>query len=126
MPYNDIYIPRSEISRHVHCLFSHQQRARHCTAASGQPAVMPVTTRSKKVGIVYPHCTSTEFDFLSLLQSKPSCAVVGGGGFLGRHLLEMLLERGYRVSSFDICKPQPSQEREGVAYFTGDLCIKEV
>ena len=57
-----------------------------------------------------------------LLQGK-SCAVVGGCGFLGRHLVEQLLHRGYTVNVFDIRK---TFENEKVHFFTGNLCNKEV
>ena len=58
----------------------------------------------------------------SLFQSK-LCTVVGGCGFLGRHLVEHLLERGYTVNVFDIKK---TFDNEKVHFFTGDLCEKEV
>lgn len=57
-----------------------------------------------------------------LVQNK-SCTVVGGCGFLGRHLVEHLLERGYNVNVFDIKK---TFDNEKVHFFTGDLCEKEV
>ena len=55
-------------------------------------------------------------------QSKV-CAVVGGCGFLGRHLTEGLLERGYQVNVFDL---KTTFENDQVRFFTGDLCQKEV
>ena len=55
-------------------------------------------------------------------QSK-SCTVVGGCGFLGRHLVEQLLDRGYTVNVFDIKK---TFENDKVQFYTGDLCNKEV
>ena len=55
-------------------------------------------------------------------QSKV-CAVVGGCGFLGRHLTEGLLERGYQVNVFDL---KTTFENDQVRFFTGDLCRKEV
>ena len=56
------------------------------------------------------------------LQSK-SCTVIGGCGFLGRHMVEQLLERGYQVNVFDIKK---TFDDDQVQFFTGDLCKKEV
>ncbi|XP_058505995.1 sterol-4-alpha-carboxylate 3-dehydrogenase, decarboxylating [Solea solea] len=50
------------------------------------------------------------------------CAVIGGSGFLGRHLVEKLLERGYSVSVFDI---HQSYELPGVTFHQGDLCNKQ-
>ncbi|CAN9514861.1 unnamed protein product [Ophioblennius macclurei] len=50
------------------------------------------------------------------------CAVIGGSGFLGRHLVEKLLDRGYSVCVFDICQ---SYELPGVAFHQGDLCDKQ-
>ena len=76
--------------------------------------------------------------FLSLLSLPPSflppslsstgaqskvCAVVGGCGFLGRHLTEGVLERGYQVNVFDL---KTTFENDQVRFFTGDLCRKEV
>ena len=55
-------------------------------------------------------------------QSKV-CAVVGGCGFLGRHLTESLLARGYQVNVFDL---KVTFENDQVRFFTGDLCRKEV
>ena len=59
----------------------------------------------------------------ALQQGKPLCAVVGGCGFLGRHLVEKLVERGYQVNVFDIRK---SFEDDRVNFFVGDLCNKKV
>lgn len=49
--------------------------------------------------------------------------MVGGCGFLGRHIVEELLEKGYRVNVFDIRR---SFEDDRVTFFVGDLCKKEV
>lgn len=57
------------------------------------------------------------------LQSSKRCAVIGGSGFLGRHLVEKLLEKGYTVTVFDI---RQSYELPGVAFHVGDLCDKQV
>ncbi|ESO89403.1 hypothetical protein LOTGIDRAFT_125131, partial [Lottia gigantea] len=50
------------------------------------------------------------------------CLVIGGCGFLGRHLLEKLLERGYEVQAFDVRK---SFDDDRIKVFVGDLCKKE-
>lgn len=57
------------------------------------------------------------------LQSSKRCAVIGGSGFLGRHLVEKLLDKGYTVSVFDI---RQSYELPGVTFHQGDLCDKQV
>ncbi|XP_068596661.1 sterol-4-alpha-carboxylate 3-dehydrogenase, decarboxylating [Brachionichthys hirsutus] len=57
-----------------------------------------------------------------LRPSNKRCAVIGGSGFLGRHLVEKLLDRGYTVSVFDIRK---SYELPGVAFYRGDLCDQQ-
>ncbi|KAM4732358.1 LOW QUALITY PROTEIN: sterol-4-alpha-carboxylate 3-dehydrogenase, decarboxylating [Anableps anableps] len=54
--------------------------------------------------------------------SSKRCAVIGGSGFLGRHLVEKLLVRGYSVSVFDI---RQSYELPGVTFHQGDLCDKQ-
>lgn len=46
--------------------------------------------------------------------------VTGGGGFVGRHLINRLLERGYSVSSLGR-QPQPELEAQGVQVIQGDL-----
>nr|XP_020470306.1 sterol-4-alpha-carboxylate 3-dehydrogenase, decarboxylating [Monopterus albus] len=50
------------------------------------------------------------------------CAVIGGCGFLGTHLVEKLLDRGYSVSVFDILQ---SRELPVVNFHQGDLCDKQ-
>lgn len=60
---------------------------------------------------------------MCVTQSNKRCAVVGGSGFLGRHLVEKLLDRGYSVSVFDI---RQSYELPGVTFHQGDLCDKQV
>lgn len=54
--------------------------------------------------------------------SSKRCAVIGGSGFLGRHLVEKLLDRGYAVSVFDI---RQDYELPGVTFHQGDLCHKQ-
>ncbi|KAM8848346.1 sterol-4-alpha-carboxylate 3-dehydrogenase, decarboxylating [Synchiropus picturatus] len=54
--------------------------------------------------------------------SNRRCAVIGGSGFLGRHLVEKLLARGYTVSVFDL---RQSYELPGVTFHQGDLCDKQ-
>lgn len=49
--------------------------------------------------------------------------MIGGCGFLGRHMVEGLLRRGYRINVFDI---KVTFGAEGVTFFTGDLCNKQV
>ena len=49
--------------------------------------------------------------------------VIGGCGFLGRHLVEQLLAKGYRVNVFDI---RQSFDDAQVKFYIGDLCKLEV
>ena len=56
-------------------------------------------------------------------QSRKRCAVIGGSGFLGRHLVEKLLEKGYAVTVFDI---RQTYDLPGVTFHQGDLCDKQV
>ena len=48
--------------------------------------------------------------------------MIGGCGFLGRHLVEGLQEKGYTVNVFDIKK---AFQDDQVKFFVGDLCSKE-
>ncbi|KAI4887900.1 hypothetical protein NFI96_012480 [Prochilodus magdalenae] len=54
--------------------------------------------------------------------SNKRCAVIGGSGFLGRHLVERLVDKGYSVAVFDVRK---SYELPGVTFHQGDLCDKQ-
>ncbi|XP_078403245.1 sterol-4-alpha-carboxylate 3-dehydrogenase, decarboxylating isoform X2 [Cetorhinus maximus] len=58
----------------------------------------------------------------TLGQNNKKCAVIGGSGFLGQHLVKKLLEKGYIVNILDVRKPF---ENEGVQFFSADLCSKE-
>jgi sterol-4alpha-carboxylate 3-dehydrogenase (decarboxylating) len=49
--------------------------------------------------------------------------IIGGGGFLGRHLVEKLLLAGHTVSVFDL---RATFNDERLTFFTGDLCRKQV
>lgn len=51
-----------------------------------------------------------------------SCLVIGGGGFLGRHLVEKLLEKRYIVSVFDV---RDTFADDRVKFHVGDLCNKK-
>ena len=50
--------------------------------------------------------------------------MIGGGGFLGQHLVERLLRDGWSVRVFDIIPAWNGVE--GVEYVKGDLCNPEV
>ena len=78
-------------------------------------------SRTHTPGMPIPSSTYTH-NFLSCTKGKV-CAVVGGCGFLGRHLTEGLLERGYQVNVFDL---RTTFRNDQVQFFTGDLCRKEV
>ncbi|XP_043113915.1 sterol-4-alpha-carboxylate 3-dehydrogenase, decarboxylating [Puntigrus tetrazona] len=54
--------------------------------------------------------------------SSKRCAVIGGSGFLGGHLVERLLDRGYTVNVFDI---RQAYELPGVTFHQGDLCDRQ-
>uniref|UniRef100_F6PGP3 Sterol-4-alpha-carboxylate 3-dehydrogenase, decarboxylating n=1 Tax=Ornithorhynchus anatinus TaxID=9258 RepID=F6PGP3_ORNAN len=50
------------------------------------------------------------------------CTVIGGSGFLGQHMVEQLLARGYAVNVFDI---RQGFDNPQVQFFVGDLCSKQ-
>nr|XP_055123871.1 sterol-4-alpha-carboxylate 3-dehydrogenase, decarboxylating isoform X1 [Symphalangus syndactylus] len=50
------------------------------------------------------------------------CTVIGGSGFLGQHMVEQLLARGYAVNVFDI---QQGFDNPQVQFFLGDLCSRQ-
>ncbi|KAG8505945.1 Sterol-4-alpha-carboxylate 3-dehydrogenase, decarboxylating [Galemys pyrenaicus] len=54
----------------------------------------------------------------SSFQAK-RCTVIGGSGFLGQHMVEQLLAKGYTVNVFDM---QQGFEDPRVRFFLGDLC----
>ncbi|XP_072482434.1 sterol-4-alpha-carboxylate 3-dehydrogenase, decarboxylating isoform X2 [Notamacropus eugenii] len=55
-------------------------------------------------------------------QQAKKCTVIGGSGFLGQHLVEQLLARGYAVNVFDI---RQGFKNPKVKFFLGDLCNKK-
>eukprot|EP00079_Xenopus_tropicalis_P028914 XP_012823946.1 PREDICTED: sterol-4-alpha-carboxylate 3-dehydrogenase, decarboxylating isoform X1 [Xenopus tropicalis] len=57
-----------------------------------------------------------------LRPASKKCTVIGGSGFLGQHIVERLLEKGYTVNVFDI---RQGFENERVQFFIGDLCSKK-
>lgn len=63
------------------------------------------------------------FFFSLSLQTGKKCVVIGGSGFLGQHMVEKLLDKGYSVNVFDI---QKRFDHDRVQFFLGDLCNKEV
>nr|XP_020666303.1 sterol-4-alpha-carboxylate 3-dehydrogenase, decarboxylating isoform X1 [Pogona vitticeps]XP_020666304.1 sterol-4-alpha-carboxylate 3-dehydrogenase, decarboxylating isoform X2 [Pogona vitticeps]XP_020666305.1 sterol-4-alpha-carboxylate 3-dehydrogenase, decarboxylating isoform X1 [Pogona vitticeps] len=57
-----------------------------------------------------------------LRPASKKCAVIGGSGFLGQHMVEHLVGKGYTVNVFDIRK---GFDNNKVQFFLGDLCRKE-
>ncbi|XP_072286115.1 sterol-4-alpha-carboxylate 3-dehydrogenase, decarboxylating [Pyxicephalus adspersus] len=57
-----------------------------------------------------------------LRPASKKCTVIGGSGFLGQHMVERLLDKGYTVNVFDI---RQGFENDRVQFFIGDLCNKQ-
>ena len=53
-----------------------------------------------------------------------SCFVTGGLGFIGQHLVQLLLNQGYSVRILDLAKPL--QTIEGVEYITGSITDRAI
>lgn len=51
------------------------------------------------------------------------CTVIGGCGFLGRHMVDTLLSNGYQVKVFDL---RITYANNRVQFYTGNMCCKEV
>ncbi|NEP45354.1 MAG: NAD-dependent epimerase/dehydratase family protein, partial [Okeania sp. SIO2H7] len=53
-----------------------------------------------------------------------SCLVTGGLGFIGQHLVQLLLNQGYSVRILDLA--QPLQSIDGVEYITGSITDRAI
>ncbi|XP_075428793.1 sterol-4-alpha-carboxylate 3-dehydrogenase, decarboxylating isoform X2 [Ascaphus truei] len=65
---------------------------------------------------------SVLFKYLTVCNASKKCTVIGGSGFLGQHMVERLLDKGYSVNVFDI---RQGFKNEQVQFFIGDLCSKK-
>ena len=55
-----------------------------------------------------------------------NCLVVGGGGFLGSHLVDLLLAQGHAVRILEVLPRSPLDTRERVAWIQGDFLAPTV
>ena len=53
--------------------------------------------------------------------AQKRCLVTGGSGFLGKHVVQSLIELGCKVYVFDLAPPPASLSSE-VEYIQGNLC----
>nr|XP_044996545.1 sterol-4-alpha-carboxylate 3-dehydrogenase, decarboxylating isoform X2 [Jaculus jaculus] len=60
--------------------------------------------------------------FTEDIPKAKKCTVIGGSGFLGQHMVEQLLARGYTVNVFDI---RQGFDNPRVQFFVGDLCSQQ-
>lgn len=56
------------------------------------------------------------------IATAKKCTVIGGSGFLGQHMVEQLLTRGYTVNVFDV---RQGFDNPHVRFFLGDLCSQQ-
>ncbi|KAM8752368.1 sterol-4-alpha-carboxylate 3-dehydrogenase, decarboxylating isoform 2-T2 [Rhynchonycteris naso] len=56
------------------------------------------------------------------IPKSKKCTVIGGSGFLGQHMVEQLLARGYTVNVFD---KRQGFDNPQVQFFLGDLCSQQ-
>ncbi|XP_033616409.1 LOW QUALITY PROTEIN: sterol-4-alpha-carboxylate 3-dehydrogenase, decarboxylating [Fukomys damarensis] len=56
------------------------------------------------------------------IATAKKCTVIGGSGFLGQHMVEQLLARGYTVNVFDV---RQGFDNPHVRFFLGDLCSQQ-
>ena len=47
--------------------------------------------------------------------------VTGGNGFIGSHVINNLISKGYNPIIFDRCKNRGEMDRKDVNYFYGDV-----
>ena len=54
-----------------------------------------------------------------MIEPKPSCIVLGGGGFIGTNLCRRLVANGHRVRAFG--RRRPFSESDDIEWFQGDF-----
>ena len=98
----------------------------HAMAAALSSGLAPSLTKAQQRGAAR-HLEQQEYNG-TLHEKVPAvCVVTGGTGFVGRRLVEMLVERGARrVISFDVVpKPADAWDDPRIQYVVGDITDKE-
>ena len=94
-----------------------------CAALASLVAFLPIAYVWRRSRVTSPPPT-IKFEFFpaSTPPSGPAVVVTGGSGFVGRRIVELLLQdaRQYRITVLDVLLP--GAKHASVTYVRGDIC----